>query len=91
MLYARVKRVPLTAVPAGHDLVVDQGGELVDRHIVVIFGGIYAACYRPTEAAGVAVIYSLFVTMVVHASRFSRSLAYHPERGFPDLANHDES
>ena len=33
MIYARVKRVPLTAKRAlGDDLVVDQGGELVDQH-----------------------------------------------------------
>ena len=34
--------------------------------IVVIFGGIYGGVFTPTEAAGVAVIYSLFVTMVIH-------------------------
>ncbi len=34
--------------------------------IVVIFGGIYGGVFTPTEAAGVAVVYSLFVTMVIH-------------------------
>ncbi|HEY1365135.1 MAG TPA: TRAP transporter large permease [Xanthobacteraceae bacterium] len=34
--------------------------------VVVIFGGIYGGVFTPTEAAGVAVVYSLFVTMVVH-------------------------
>ena len=34
--------------------------------IIVIFGGIYGGMFTPTEAAGVAVIYSLFVTMVIH-------------------------
>jgi C4-dicarboxylate transporter DctM subunit len=34
--------------------------------IIVIFGGIYGGIFTPTEAAGVAVIYSLFVTMVIH-------------------------
>jgi C4-dicarboxylate transporter, DctM subunit len=34
--------------------------------LVVIFGGIYGGIFTPTEAAGVAVIYSLFVTIVVH-------------------------
>ena len=34
--------------------------------VAVIFGGIYGGVFTPTEAAGVAVIYSLFVTMVVH-------------------------
>ena len=34
--------------------------------IVVIFGGIYGGVFTPTEAAGVAVVYALFVTMVIH-------------------------
>src|SRR6476661_2811530 len=34
--------------------------------IIVIFGGIYGGVFTPTEAAGVAVVYSLFVTMIVH-------------------------
>ena len=34
--------------------------------VAVIFGGIYGGIFTPTEAAGVAVVYSLFVTMVVH-------------------------
>ena len=34
--------------------------------IAVIFGGIYGGVFTPTEAAGVAVIYSLFVTMFVY-------------------------
>jgi C4-dicarboxylate transporter, DctM subunit len=42
-----------------------QGGELVGS-LAVIFGGIYGGVFTPTEAAGVAVIYSLFVTMVVY-------------------------
>ena len=32
----------------------------------MIFGGIYGGVFTPTEAAGVAVIYSLFVTMIVY-------------------------
>ncbi len=34
--------------------------------IVVIFGGIYGGVFTPTEAAGVAVVYSLFVTTVIY-------------------------
>jgi C4-dicarboxylate transporter, DctM subunit len=34
--------------------------------LVVIFGGIYGGVFTPTEAAGVAVVYSLFVTMVIY-------------------------
>jgi C4-dicarboxylate transporter DctM subunit len=32
----------------------------------VIFGGIYGGVFTPTEAAGVAVVYSLLITMFVH-------------------------
>jgi C4-dicarboxylate transporter DctM subunit len=34
--------------------------------IAVIFGGIYGGVFTPTEAAGVAVVYSLFVTMFIY-------------------------
>jgi C4-dicarboxylate transporter, DctM subunit len=34
--------------------------------LVVIFGGIYGGVFTPTEAAGVAVVYSLFVTMFIY-------------------------
>jgi len=34
--------------------------------IVVIFGGIYGGVFTPTEAAGVAVVYSLFVAVVIY-------------------------
>ena len=34
--------------------------------IAVIFGGIYGGVFTPTEAAGVAVIYSIFVTMFIY-------------------------
>lgn len=34
--------------------------------LVVIFGGIYGGVFTPTEAAGVAVVYSMFVTMVIY-------------------------
>jgi C4-dicarboxylate transporter DctM subunit len=34
--------------------------------LAVIFGGIYGGVFTPTEAAGVAVVYSLFVTMFIY-------------------------
>jgi C4-dicarboxylate transporter, DctM subunit len=34
--------------------------------LAVIFGGIYGGVFTPTEAAGVAVIYSVFVTMFIY-------------------------
>src|ERR1700692_1265737 len=67
MTYARVKAVPLTA-PAGWKNVwvsTKEAGWSIGT-VVVILGGIYGGIFTPTEAAGVAVIYSLFVTMVVH-------------------------
>jgi C4-dicarboxylate transporter, DctM subunit len=33
---------------------------------IVIFGGIYGGIFTPTEAAGVAAIYSIFVTMFIY-------------------------
>lgn len=67
MAYAHVKRVPLTA-GARWDAIWSTTKEASWSigTIVVIFGGIYGGIFTPTEAAGVAVIYSLFVTMVVH-------------------------
>jgi C4-dicarboxylate transporter DctM subunit len=67
MLYAHVKRVPLTA-KARWDTIwtTTKEASWSIGTIVVIFGGIYGGIFTPTEAAGVAVIYSLFVTMVVH-------------------------
>jgi C4-dicarboxylate transporter, DctM subunit len=33
---------------------------------VIVFGGIYGGIFSPTEAAGVACVYAIFVTMMVH-------------------------
>jgi C4-dicarboxylate transporter, DctM subunit len=67
MLYARAKRVPLTG-SARWQAVWSSTKEASWSigTIVVIFGGIYGGIFTPTEAAGVAVVYSLFVTIVVH-------------------------
>jgi len=67
MGYARVKGVPLgdraqwsiiwkTAKDASWSI----------GSLAVIFGGIYGGVFTPTEAAGVAVVYSLLVTMFIH-------------------------
>jgi C4-dicarboxylate transporter, DctM subunit len=75
MGYARIKTVPLTD-PARWDAIWKSTKEASwsISIVVVIFGGIYGGIFTPTEAAGVAVVYSLFVTMVVHR-----------EVGFADL------
>ena len=67
MIYARIKRVPLTAKARWETIWAStKEASWSISTIVVIFGGIYGGVFTPTEAAGVAVIYSLFVTMVVH-------------------------
>ena len=67
MIYARVKMVPLTS-RARWEAIWESTKEASWSigTVVVIFGGIYGGVFTPTEAAGVAVVYSLFVTMVVH-------------------------
>jgi C4-dicarboxylate transporter DctM subunit len=67
MIYARIKSVPLTS-KARWSAIWQSTKEASwsISTIVVILGGIYGGVFTPTEAAGVAVVYSLFVTMVVH-------------------------
>jgi len=67
MSYARIKAVPLTAPARWKEIwkSTKEAGWSVGT-VVVILGGIYGGVFTPTEAAGVAVIYSLFVTMVIH-------------------------
>ena len=67
MIYARIKAVPLTAAARWEAIWAStKEASWSIGTVVVIFGGIYGGVFTPTEAAGVAVIYSLFVTMVVH-------------------------
>jgi C4-dicarboxylate transporter DctM subunit len=67
MAYARVKRVPLTAGARWDTIWAStKDASWSIGTIVVIFGGIYGGIFTPTEAAGVAVVYSLFITMVIH-------------------------
>jgi C4-dicarboxylate transporter DctM subunit len=75
MVYARIKVIPLTASARWEAIWLStKEASWSIGTVVVIFGGIYGGIFTPTEAAGVAVIYSLFVTMVVHR-----------EVGFPEL------
>ena len=67
MVYARIKGVPLgdkakwqTAWKTTKEASWSIGS------LVVIFGGIYGGVFTPTEAAGVAVVYSLFATMFIY-------------------------
>ncbi len=67
MTYARLKGVPL-GVKAHWDTIwkTSKDASWSIGSLVVIFGGIFGGVFTPTEAAGVAVVYSLFVTMVIY-------------------------
>jgi C4-dicarboxylate transporter, DctM subunit len=67
MTYAYFKRVPL-GDRARWDMIwkTTKEASWALGTLAVIFGGIYGGVFTPTEAAGVAVIYSLFVTMVIY-------------------------
>jgi C4-dicarboxylate transporter, DctM subunit len=80
VLYARIEAVPLSAGARWKSILAStREASWSIGTIVVIFGGIYGGVFTPTEAAGVAVIYSLFVTMVIHrevgVSDFCRIIA----------------
>jgi len=67
MSYARIKRVPLGLAARWStvwETTKDAGWSI--GTLVVIFGGIYGGVFTPTEAAGVAVVYSLIVTMFIY-------------------------
>jgi C4-dicarboxylate transporter, DctM subunit len=73
--YARVKAIPLTAGTDWSSVwAATKEASWSIGTIFVIFGGIYGGVFTPTEAAGVAVVYSLFITTVIHR-----------EVGFADL------
>ena len=67
LIYSRVKAVPLSAAARWKNIWAStKEASWAIGTIVVIFGGIYGGVFTPTEAAGVAVVYSLFVAMVVY-------------------------
>jgi C4-dicarboxylate transporter, DctM subunit len=67
MTYARLKGVPLGAEAHWETIwKTSKDASWSIGSLAVIFGGIYGGVFTPTEAAGVAVVYSLFVTMVIY-------------------------
>jgi C4-dicarboxylate transporter DctM subunit len=67
MIYARIKKVPLGAKAHWETIwKTTKEASWSLGTLAVIFGGIYGGVFTPTEAAGVAVIYSLFVTVVIY-------------------------
>src|SRR5688572_15099099 len=73
--YARKKNIPVT-VPAERKsfrvVLYDAKWSLFAP--VVIFGGIYGGLFTPTEAAGVACIYAIVVSVFVHREMTWREL-----------------
>jgi C4-dicarboxylate transporter DctM subunit len=67
VLYARFKRIPVTQA-AERKSVRGMFKEAIWAMLapVVIFGGIYGGLFTPTEAAGVACIYAIFVSMFIY-------------------------
>jgi C4-dicarboxylate transporter, DctM subunit len=67
LVYARIKAVPVANRARWTNIwrTTKEASWSIGT-VVVIFGGIYGGIFTPTEAAGVAVVYSLFVTMVIH-------------------------
>jgi C4-dicarboxylate transporter, DctM subunit len=67
LVYARIKAVPLTSGARWKNIWAStKEASWAIGTIVVIFGGIYGGVFTPTEAAGVAVVYSLFVAMFIY-------------------------
>ena len=91
MVYARIKMVPLSAPARWKNIWAStKEASWALGTIVVIFGGIYGGVFTPTEAAGVAVVYSLFVAMFVYRDGgHHRAVADHRQFGVADRADPD--
>jgi C4-dicarboxylate transporter DctM subunit len=67
LIYARIRMVPITSKMRWRNiLVTTKDASWALGTIVVIFGGIYGGIFTPTEAAGIAVVYSVFVAKFIY-------------------------
>ena len=67
VVYARIKRIPITEAANRKSVrVLLKDAVWAMLAPVVIFGGIYGGLFTPTEAAGVACIYAIFVSMFIY-------------------------
>jgi C4-dicarboxylate transporter DctM subunit len=73
--YARVKNVPITGKPDRETIrEMSRGAIWAILAPVVILGGIYGGVFTPTEAAGVACIYAIVISMFVYREMSWRDL-----------------
>jgi C4-dicarboxylate transporter, DctM subunit len=73
--YARVEKIPITAPAQRKDILAhlkDSIWALLAP--IVILGGIYGGLFTPTEAAGVACIYAIVISMFVYRELTWRDL-----------------
>ena len=67
MVYARVKRIPITEPARWRNIAIASRESIWSLLApVVILGGIYGGLFTPTEAAGVACIYAIVISMFVY-------------------------
>jgi C4-dicarboxylate transporter, DctM subunit len=71
--YARVEKIPITPRAERKDIVAHLKDSIWSLLApIVILGGIYGGLFTPTEAAGVACIYAIVVSMFIY-----RELTWH--------------
>ena len=73
--YARVENIPITAPAQRKDIIVHLKDSIWSLLApIVILGGIYGGIFTPTEAAGVACIYAIVVSMFIYRELSWREL-----------------
>src|SRR5262245_1488356 len=67
MIYARIQRIPITEPARWRNIAIASRESIWSLLApVVILGGIYGGLFTPTEAAGVACIYAIVISMFVY-------------------------
>jgi C4-dicarboxylate transporter, DctM subunit len=67
LLYARVKVIPLTEGMRWKNIIATTGEAVWSLFApVVVLGGIYGGIFTPTEAAGIACVYAIFVAHFIY-------------------------
>jgi C4-dicarboxylate transporter DctM subunit len=67
VFYAKKKNIPITPAPRRSEVLASSKDAIWSLMApLVILGGIYGGLFTPTEAAGVACIYSIIVSMFIY-------------------------